>query len=65
MTPLELIIMVATPALSAGAAWGAVKATLNGTRQDVKAMKDDVKIIVENISTVKERVARLEGMLLP
>lgn len=54
-------IAVVTAVFTAGAAWGAVKASLNGTKQDVKDTKTAVTSLQEDMTAVKTDVAYLKG----
>lgn len=46
---------------SGGAAWYGVRATLNGTRENVRDLKRDVGKLSTDMTDVRERVARIEG----
>ena len=45
-----------------GAAWVAVKAALNGTREDVRELREDVRAIKGDIQQMRERIAKLEAL---
>jgi hypothetical protein len=56
----DLIIPALAAAGSAGAAWGAVKVSLNGTRSRVRRMEKDFSSIVTDAKDSQDRLARLE-----
>lgn len=54
---LGLVLLVAGPG---GAAWIAVKVSLNGTRDDVKEIRQTVQRTESKVSVLSETTARLE-----
>jgi shikimate 5-dehydrogenase len=62
MTEVHPLIQLAVVVLgSGGTSWAAVRATLNGTRENVRDLKQDVSKISDNVADVRERLARIEG----
>ena len=73
MTDAELLKSVIPVVLAtSGAAWGAVKLALNGTRKAIadgrqeakenfETLRSDVQKIDDKVDNVRERVAHLEG----
>ena len=61
----ELLTLVAMVAGPGGAAWVAVKSSVNGLRDDVREIKADVKCIHTSVTRIEvehgERIAKLEG----
>lgn len=55
---VQLVILVVFPA---GAAWGAARSALNGTRKRVERIEDKLDISLANQGSLAERIARLEG----
>jgi shikimate 5-dehydrogenase len=62
MNDIHPLIQLAVVVLgSGGTSWAAVRATLNGTRENVRDLKQDVSRISDNMADVRERLARIEG----
>lgn len=51
------------PALAFAASWGGVRVTLNGTKKRVENIEAKTDKIGEDVTHVRERVARIEGKL--
>lgn len=58
---MEALIPFLSAAFAGGAAWGAVKAALNGTAKRVERIETKVDSAAVALSDVSVRVARLEG----
>lgn len=58
----QILVVILGPA---GAAYTAVRVSLNGTREDVRDIKRDVARIRGELTDVRERVARVEGQRAP
>ena len=56
-------VSIVTVIFTAGAAWGAVKVSLNGTRERVKEIAADTKEIRTKVADHGERLARVEATL--
>lgn len=56
-----LLLAAVQLAVTAGVSYGAVKASLNGTREDVRNIRNDVKQLIDLKSQHGERIARLEA----
>jgi hypothetical protein len=62
MTLSEVLAVAApTTIFAAGAAWGAVKHALNGTRQDVRDIKASVQKLDDRLRSVEVDVSYLKG----
>lgn len=62
MNEVHPLIQLAVVALgSGGAAWTAIKVQLNGTRENVRDLKQDVGKLSTDMTDVRERLARIEG----
>lgn len=56
-----MVIMAAVTALvSGGAAWGAVRVTLNGTKHDIRELKTTFEEHLHDDREMRDRLARLE-----
>lgn len=55
---VQLAILMVFPA---GAAWGAARSALNGTRKRVERIEDKLDVAIGNQGSLAERIARLEG----
>lgn len=54
---VAVVVLIAGPS---GAAWVAVKASLNGARQDIKDIKSSVTGLTEKQTSTEVSVARLD-----
>lgn len=62
ITP-ELLIAVASMLVAGGAAWGGARSALNGTRKEVKEIKETLSRHEEHNRQVIERLTRVETKL--
>lgn len=63
MSPVELWQVAALVLGPAGAAWVGVKTALNGTRQSVAEIKEDVKDLRAEVRGNREEIIRLQEHL--
>jgi hypothetical protein len=71
LSTLQVLVTIILPALTAGAAWGGVKAALNGTRATVKRIETKIDAhhadvqarfirVEDDVADVRERMVRVE-----
>lgn len=63
MEPWQIILTVAGPFILGGAAYGGVKAALNGTVSRTVRIEDKVDRVHEKVDNLHGRVATIEGKL--
>ena len=59
MDPI-LLMQIAVPLLAIGGAWGGAKAALNGTKDKVKEIKEEIAELDNAHAALLDRAARIE-----
>ena len=54
--PYSAFTVIATGLFSGGAAWGAAKVALNGTRQRVKELEESDRLTIERLARIETKI---------